>query len=83
MLTQIAVPAKRDLPDSLAWCTTKRMDGDRRTNELRVVTLSAIAGFLAPLVFFLILALRKVRRRLHVHFKFWDKRVKAELARWS
>ena len=83
MLTQIAVPAKRHLPDSLPGCTTKRMDGDRRRNELRVVTLSAIAGFLAPLVFFLIIALRKVRRRVNVHFKFWDKRVKAELARWS
>jgi hypothetical protein len=59
------------------------MAGDRRTNELRVVTLSAIAGFFAPLVFFLILALRKVRRRFRIHFKFWDKRVKAELARWS
>ncbi|HEY6429381.1 MAG TPA: hypothetical protein VIX84_19325 [Acidimicrobiales bacterium] len=59
------------------------MDGERRTNELRIVTLSAFAGFIAPLVFFLILALRKVRRRVHVHFKFWDKRVKAELARWS
>ena len=59
------------------------MNGDRRSNELRVVTLSVIAGFFAPLVFFLILALRKVRRRAHVHFKFWDKRVKAELARWS
>jgi hypothetical protein len=59
------------------------MDGQRRTNELRIVTLSAVAGFFAPLVFFLIFALRKVRRRAHVHFKFWDKRVKAELARWS
>jgi hypothetical protein len=59
------------------------VSGARRTNELRIVTLSAIAGFFAPLVFFLIFALRKVRRRVNVHFKFWDKRVKAELARWS
>jgi hypothetical protein len=59
------------------------MNGGRRSNEMRVVTLSAIAGFFAPLVFFLILALRKVRRRANVHFKFWNKRVKAELARWS
>jgi hypothetical protein len=59
------------------------MEGQRRTNEFRIVTLSAFAGFIAPLVFFLILALRKVRRRVHVHVKFWNKRVKAELARWS
>lgn len=59
------------------------MDGSRHTKEVRVITLSAIAGFFAPLVFFLIIGLRKVRRRAHVHFKFWDKRVRAELARWS
>jgi hypothetical protein len=59
------------------------VDGSRPAKEVRIITLSAIAGFFAPLFFFTIFALRKIRRRVHVHFKFWDKRVKAELARWS
>jgi hypothetical protein len=59
------------------------MEGQHRKNEMRIVTLSAAAGFFAPLVFVAIFALRKVRRRVDIHFKFWNKRVKAELARWS
>jgi hypothetical protein len=59
------------------------MDGRKPKNEFRIITLSAFAGFLAPLCFVAIFALRKVRRRVNFHFKFWDKRVKAELARWS
>jgi hypothetical protein len=59
------------------------MDGRKRASEFRIVTLSAFAGFLAPLCFVAIFALRKIRRRVTFHFKFWDKRVKAELARWS
>jgi hypothetical protein len=59
------------------------MDRTAPAKEARIITLSAIAGFLAPLCFVAIIALRKVRRRVNVHFKFWNKRVKAELARWS
>jgi hypothetical protein len=59
------------------------MPGRRSTNEFRIMTLSACAGFLAPLCFVAIFAFRKVRRRFTFHLKFWDKRVKAELARWS
>jgi len=55
----------------------------RPSKELRTVGLSAAAGFMAPLVFVLVIALRKVRRRVHVHFRFWNHRVKRELARWS
>ncbi len=59
------------------------MAGGRSTNEFRIITISAFAGFLAPLCFVAIMALRKIRRRVNLHIKFWDKRVKAELARWS
>jgi hypothetical protein len=59
------------------------MDGTQPAKELRIITLSAIAGFLAPLCFVAIFALRKVRRRINLKFNFWNKRVKAELARWS
>jgi hypothetical protein len=59
------------------------MDGPQPAKEFRIITLSAFAGFLAPLCFLAIFALRKLRRRLNFHFKFWNKRVKAELARWS
>jgi hypothetical protein len=59
------------------------MAGGRSTNEFRIIGLSVMAGFLAPLCFVLIFAMRKIRRRVTLHFKFWDKRVKAELARWS
>jgi hypothetical protein len=59
------------------------MDGTRPAKEVRIITLSAIAGFFAPLCFIAIFAVRKIRRRINFHFKFWNKRVKAELARWS
>jgi hypothetical protein len=59
------------------------MDGTRPAKEVRIITLSAIAGFFAPLCFVAIFALRKVRRRVNFQFRFWNKRVKAELARWS
>jgi hypothetical protein len=55
----------------------------RPSNELRTAGLAAAAGFLAPLVFVLVIALRKVRRRVHVRFRFWNQRAKRELARWS
>jgi hypothetical protein len=59
------------------------MDAGRSTSEVKIMTRSAVAGFLAPLCFVLIFAFRQVRRRVNVQFDFWDKRVKRELARWS
>ena len=59
------------------------MDRTGPAKEVRIIGLSAIAGFFAPLCFVAIFALRKIRRRVNIHFKFWNKRVKAELARWS
>ena len=65
-------------------CQTACMDtAPRPSHELRTAGLSAFAGLLAPLVFVLLIALRKIRRRANFHFKFWNQRVKRELARWS
>ena len=50
---------------------------------LRVVTLSACAGMLAPLVFVSIIVLRKAERRFNVQARQWEKRLRHEIARWS
>jgi hypothetical protein len=55
----------------------------RSSHEVRTAGLSAAAGFLAPLVFVLVIVLRKFRRRVNFRFSFWNQRVKRELARWS
>jgi hypothetical protein len=55
----------------------------RPSHELRTAGLSAAAGFMAPLVFVLVIVLRKVNRRMHFRLRFWNTRVKRELARWS
>ena len=55
----------------------------RPSHELRTFGLSAVAGFMAPLVFVLLIAVRKFRRRVNFRFRFWNQRVKRELARWS
>jgi hypothetical protein len=59
------------------------MDGGRSMSELKIMSRSAMAGFLAPLCFVLIFAYRQISRRVNVQFDFWNKRVKRELARWS
>jgi hypothetical protein len=60
------------------------MDTARRpSHELRTASLSAFAGFTAPLVFVAVLVLRKLNRRMHFRVRFWNNRVKRELARWS
>jgi hypothetical protein len=51
--------------------------------ELRRVMLSASSAFLAPFVFFSIIVLRKVNRRINVHARFWNKRLQHEISRWS
>jgi len=60
------------------------MDSARHpSHEVRTAGLSAFGGFLAPLVFVAVLVLRKLNRRVHFRFRFWNQRVKRELARWS
>jgi hypothetical protein len=59
----------------------------RRRGGVRIialsVALSALSAFIAPLVFVGIIVLRKVDRRLSVHFRQWNKRLQHEIARWS
>jgi hypothetical protein len=52
-------------------------------NHQRVVAISAISGFMAPLVFVGVIVLRKVNRRSRTHFRQWNKRFQHELSRWS
>jgi hypothetical protein len=55
----------------------------RRRGGLRVVGLSALSAFMAPLVFVGIIVLRKVDRRVNVQLRQWNKRLQHEIARWS
>jgi hypothetical protein len=48
-----------------------------------VIAISALSGFLAPLVFVGVIVLRRVNRRGQVHFRRLNKRFQHELARWS
>jgi hypothetical protein len=52
-------------------------------NHQRVIAVSAISGFLAPLVFVGVIVLRKVNRRGRIHFRQWNKRLQHEISRWS
>jgi len=54
-----------------------------RSSGLRVVILSAISAFLAPLVFVGLIVLRKVDRRGRAHFRHWSKRFEHEVSRWT
>ncbi|MFZ0250516.1 MAG: hypothetical protein WAL61_11280 [Acidimicrobiales bacterium] len=49
----------------------------------RVVFLSALSAFAAPMVFVSVIVLRKVNRRGKVHFRQLNKRWQHELARWT
>jgi len=59
----------------------KRIAGN--SDQTRVIAISALSGFLAPLVFVAVIVLRKVNRRTRVHFRRLNKRFQHELARWS
>ena len=59
----------------------KRTGGN--SDQRRVIAISALSGFLAPLVFVGVIVLRKVHRRGRVHFRQWNKRFQHEIARWS
>ena len=48
-------------------------------NHQRLVAVSAISGFLAPLVFVGVIVLRKVNRRSRTHFRRWNKRLQHEI----
>jgi hypothetical protein len=49
----------------------------------RLVVLSAISGFMAPLVFVGVIVFRKAERRGRAQFRFWNRRLQHEIARWS
>lgn len=59
----------------------KRSGGN--SDQTRVIAISALSGFLAPLVFVGVIVLRKVNRRSRIHFRRLNKRFQHELARWS
>jgi hypothetical protein len=59
----------------------KRIGGS--SEHPRIVAISAISGFMAPLVFVGVIVLRKVNRRSRTHFRRWNKRLQHEISRWS
>jgi hypothetical protein len=59
------------------------MEAINPAREVRVMTLSALSGVLAPLVFVSIIVLRKVSSRVHAKSRFWNKRFQHEIARWT
>jgi hypothetical protein len=59
----------------------KRIGG--KSDHPRLVAISAISGFLAPLVFVGVIVLRKVNRRSKTHLRQWNKRLQHEISRWN
>ena len=60
------------------------MDGSQNVaREGRILVLSALSAFIAPFVFVSIIVLRKVNRRVNVQARFWNSRLRREMARWS
>jgi hypothetical protein len=53
------------------------------SSGLRVVALSAISAFLAPLVFVSVIVLRKAERRGRSQYRRWNKRLQHEISRWT
>ena len=59
-------------------------DGSKSlTREARLLVLSALSAFIAPFVFVSIIVLRKANRRVNVQARFWNSRLRREMARWS
>lgn len=54
-----------------------------KSSGLRIVALSGISGFMAPLVFFSVIVLRKAERRVHARYRHWNRRFQHEVARWT
>jgi hypothetical protein len=50
---------------------------------VRTAGLSVVAGAFAPLVFVMVVVLRKVNRRVNLQYRFYSKRMRSEIARWS
>ena len=48
-----------------------------------MAVLSAFSGFMAPLVFVGLIVFRKVERRGRSHYRYWNRRLQHEIARWS
>ncbi len=60
------------------------MDGsDTVARNLRVLVLSGLSVFIAPLVFVSVIVLRKVNRRVGAKARFWNRRLQHEIARWT
>ncbi len=59
----------------------KRTGGN--SDQSRVIAISALSGFLAPLVFVGVIVLRKLNRRSRVQFRQLHKRYQRERARWD
>jgi hypothetical protein len=53
------------------------------SSGVRIVALSALSAFVAPLVFVGVILLRKVDRRGRVHLRRLNKRFQHEMARWT
>ena len=53
------------------------------SSVLRTMSLSVVAGAMAPLVFVMVVVLRKVNRQVNIGYRFYSKRMRAEIARWS
>lgn len=58
-------------------------ESEKRASGLRVMALSGLSAFAAPLVFVAIIAIRKAERRTRVYFRSWNKRLQHEIARWT
>ncbi len=55
----------------------------RLSTTLRTLSLSVVGGAFAPVVFAMVVVLRKVNRRASFQYRFYSKRMRAEIARWS
>jgi hypothetical protein len=53
------------------------------SSSLRVVVLSGLSAFMAPLVFVSVIVIRKADRRGRASFRRVNKRFQNELARWT
>ena len=53
------------------------------SSGVRVAALSALSGFMAPLVFVGVIVLRKANRRVSSQYRFWNRRLQHEISRWT
>ena len=68
----------------LSRCTTNDVEKTgSKSNGLRVVALSAISAFAAPLVFVSLIVLRKAERRVNAQYRQQTRRLRHEISRWT